>query len=82
VQAESLLTIVATLQFRVSEVGGAIGYLKSQSASKLDKVDPSKGVEARHETKPCLLGVCPTDVAFHSICKAEKLWHRQWNSKA
>jgi hypothetical protein len=82
VQAESLLTIVATLQFRVSEVGGEIGYLKQQSASGLDKVDPSKGVEARHVTKPGLLGVCPTDVAFHRICKAEKLWHRQWGSKA
>jgi hypothetical protein len=76
VQAESLLTVVATLQFRVSEVGGEIGYLKPQSASELDKVDPSKGVEARHVTKPC---VCPTDVAFR---KAEKQWHRQWNSKA
>jgi len=59
VQAESLLTVVATLQFRVSGVGGEIGYLKPQSASELDKVDPSKGVEARHVTKSCLSWCLP-----------------------
>jgi hypothetical protein len=59
VQAESLLTLVATLQFRVSKVGGAIGCLKPQSASELDEVDPSKGVEERHVTKPCLSWCLP-----------------------